>query len=53
MIIKNKIKDLQFMFDECKNLENMDELKYLNTKYCKNFSYMFNGCSSLKDIKPL
>ena len=53
MIFKNKIKDLGFMFDECENLENVDELKYLNIKYCKDFSYMFSDCSSLNDIKPL
>ena len=53
MKIKNKITDLQYMFDGCKNLKNIDELKYLNTKYCNNFSCMFSGCSSLSDIKGL
>ena len=33
LIIKNKIKDLRHMFDNCKNLQKIDELKYLNTKY--------------------
>ena len=33
IIIKNKIKDLRHMFDNCKNLQKIDELKYLNTKY--------------------
>ena len=51
--IKNKIKDLRHMFNNCKNLQNINELKYLNTKYCTNFSRMFSGCSSLNDIKPL
>ena len=53
MIIKNRIEDLQYMFAECENLENINELKYLNTKYCTNFSYIFWQCSSLNDIKPL
>ena len=53
MIIKDKIKDLQHMFDSCENLPNIDELKYLNVKYCINFSYMFFDCSSLNDISPL
>ena len=53
IIIKNKIKDLRNMFENCKNLQNINELKYMNTKYCTNFSYMFYNCSSLKDIKPL
>ena len=51
MKIKNKITDLQDMFVGCKNLKNIDELKYLNTKYCNNFSYMFYGCSSLSILK--
>ena len=53
MIIEKKIKDLQHMFSWCNNLKNIEELKYLNTKYCTNFSSMFSDCSSLSDIKPL
>ena len=41
------------MFDSCSNLKNIEELKYLNVKYCTDFSYMFSFCSSLNDIKPL
>ena len=41
------------MFTECENLININELNYLNTKYCKDFSYIFCQCSSLNDIKPL
>ena len=33
MIIKNRIKDLRHMFNKCYNLKNIEELKYLNTKY--------------------
>ena len=40
------------MFDSCENLKNIEELKYLNVKYCTNFSDMFSGCR-LEDIKPL
>ena len=45
MIIKNKIKDLRTMFESCKYLENIEELKYLNAKYCPKFAYMFYDCS--------
>ena len=51
MIIKNKIKDLQYMFDSCKNLTNIEELKYLNVKYYTNFSHIFNDCWSLTEGK--
>ena len=53
MIIKNKIKDLRYMIDSCKNLDNINELKYLNVKCCTNFKGMFNYCLSLNDISPL
>ena len=53
LIIKNKLKDLRYMFKNCENLQNINELKYLNTKYYNTFSGMFSRCSSLNDIKPL
>ena len=53
LIIKNKIKDLRHMFNNCEKLQNINELKYLNTKYCTNFEGMFSWCSSLNNIKPL
>ena len=37
LIIKNKLKDLRHMFNNCEKLQNINELKYLNTKYCTNF----------------
>ena len=37
MKIKNKITDLSYMFYGCNKLKNIDELKYLKTKYCFNF----------------
>ena len=53
IIIKNKITNLEYMFEYCKSLINIEELKYLDTKDINNFSYMFFGCSSLSDIKGL
>ena len=53
MKIKNKITDLKYMFHKCNKLKNIDELKYLDTKYCNNFEGMFSGCSSLSDINAL
>ena len=41
------------MFNNCENLQNINELKYLNTKYCTNFSFMFIECLTLNDIKSL
>ena len=40
MIIKNKIKNLQYMYNEYKKLKNIDELKYLNIKYYNNYIKM-------------
>ena len=42
MIIKNKIRNLERMFQDCKALKDIN-----------NFSGMFYGCSSLSDIKGL
>ena len=53
MRIKNKIADLQYMFFGCKFVANIEELKYLNTKYCNNFSFMLYKCYQLSDIKAL
>jgi len=53
MIIKNKLTNLEYMFEDCKSLKDINELKYLDTKDINNFEYMFWGCSSLSDIKPL
>ena len=53
IIIKNKLNNLENMFYECKNLKNIDELKYLDIKGVNNFSEMFSGCTSLTDIKSL
>ena len=41
------------MFEGCNTLKNIDELKYLNTKICTNFSHLFSGCSLLSDISSL
>ena len=53
MIIKNKLNNLEYMFDRCKSLKNIEELKYLNTKEVNNFSHMIKYCISLSDIKGL
>ena len=51
--IINPIINLEYMFYNCDKLININELRYLDTKYCNNFSYIFYGCSSLVDIKGL
>ena len=53
IIIDNKLTNLEYMFSECKSLNNIEELKYLNTMEVNNFQYMFQGCSSISDIKAL
>ena len=53
IIIKNKITNLEHMFDDCKSLINIKELEYLDTKDIKNLNSMFQGCSLLSDIKAL
>ena len=54
MIIKNKITDLSYLFnDERDGLRNIDELKYLDTSNVTNFSHVFNYFSKLSDITPL
>ena len=53
LIIKNKISNLEYMFNECKCLKNIDGLKNLDTKGINNFEHMFNGCSLLSDINGL
>ena len=53
MIIKNKVSNLEDMFNSCESLKDINDLKYLDTKDINNFSGMFCGCLSLSDIKPL
>ena len=38
LIIKKDLTSLESMFKNCKSLYNFDELKYLNTNNCTNFS---------------
>ena len=45
IIIKNKITNLEDMFEWCRTLKDINELKYLDTKDINNYSYMFFGCS--------
>ena len=53
IIIKNKIKNLEYIFYDCKSLKNIEELKYLDTSEITNFSYSFTNCSLISNIKPL
>ena len=53
IIIKNKLTDLSYMFYNCKFLQDISELKYLDVSESKDFSYMFYKCSSLSDIEAL
>ena len=53
MIIKNKLINLEYMFNNCNTLKDINELKFLDTKDINNFLRMFYGCSSLSDIKSL
>ena len=52
-IIKNKIKNLEYMFYKCKLLKNIKESKYLDIKDINNFSYMFSECSALTNKKEV
>ena len=52
MIILNQLTNLEYMFSDCISLVNIDELKYLDTKEVKNFSFMFQ-CTSISDIQAL
>jgi len=53
IILKNRINNLEYMFENCSKLRNIENLKYLDTKEVINFSYMFYNCESLSDIKSL
>ena len=53
MLIKNNILNLEYMFENCSTLKNIEDLKNLNTKEITNFSHIFSGCSSLSDITAL
>ena len=44
---------LEYIFYGCNSLKSIEGLKYLETKYIKDFSNMFYGCRTLSDIKAL
>ena len=48
-IFRNKIKNINYMFNRCSSLTNID-LTNLNTNDVINMSYMFSNCSSLTSI---
>ena len=53
ILIKNPLTNLEYMFYGCKNLTNIEVLKFLDTINVTNFSHCFYLCSSLQDISPL
>ena len=53
MIMDNQLTNLKGMFLNVEKLENLEELKYLNTKKIKDFSWMFANCTLLSDISAL
>ena len=53
LLIKNKLTNLSYIFDDCNNLKDNNELKYLNVNEVKNFRSIFIRFSSLTNIKPL
>ena len=52
IFIQNPLKNLSYMFSYCKNLYNIDELKYLNTENVINFSHMFEK-TKISNIQAL
>ena len=53
MIIKKKISNFERMFEGCRSLRNISQLRNLDTNNINNFSYMFSGCKLLSDITSL
>jgi hypothetical protein len=53
LIIKNDLNNLEHMFHGCDSLEQIEEIKYLDTRKVTNYSYMLSGCTLLKNIRPL
>ena len=53
IIINNQLTNLEDMFRKAISLENIEELKYLNTEKVNIFEGMFYDCKSLSDIKGL
>ena len=52
LCIKNNLRNLSDMFAFCKTLNNIDELRNLNTENVIDFSGMFQGCK-ISNIKAL
>jgi len=46
MILKDDVRNLQYMFYQCYCLSYKNNLKKFNTKYIYDFSYMFFHCSN-------
>jgi len=41
---------MDYLFCGCKDLENIFNIKILNTKLVTNMNNMFNGCENLKNL---
>ena len=51
--IKKELTNLSEMFSFCKDLYNIDELKYLNTENVTDFSGIFQHCEKISNINVL
>ena len=51
--IKKTLTNISFMFDKCKNLKDISDLKYLDIREAKSFEAMFHDCILLTDITAL
>ena len=51
LVIKEKLGDISFMFQGCKNLKSIKG--YIDVSENKNFTGVFNGCYELTDINDL
>ena len=47
------IEDISFMFQNCENLEIINELKFKDSKSIKYMNGVFAGCSKLKDFQAI
>ena len=53
LIILKKLTNLNFMFNTCVSLKNIEELKYLYTEEITDCKGMFHNCESLTDANGL
>ena len=48
---QSKIKKMQCMFSECSPLKELPDISKWDTSNIIDMSYIFNKCSSLKNVK--